>query len=253
MKRMILVPVIGIAALAASGVAQAQSIGWGGRPQAAYADTDRRSYYDSQRVAYDNGYREGAKEGQKEGRKGERFRFEDEKTYQRADKGYHREFGDVQRYRQSFRSGYAAGYSEAYQRNAAYDPRDRGRDGDWRPGYGSGRAVPRGDSRGPVYYPDNRYPDNRGYPADRYPDSRYPTGAYRANGVAFQNGIQDGYEKGQEDANRGRSFDPLRHAWYRSGDRHYDSRSGSRDQYRDLYRRGFQDGYDRGYREGRYR
>ncbi len=244
MKRFILVPLMGIAALAASGQARAQSADWLGRPHVSYGADDRRSYYDSQRVAYDNGYREGLKEGQKEGRKGEAFRFEDEETYRQADKGYHREFGDPVRYRESFRSGYAAGYSEAYRR---YD-NSRGRYEDGRPGYG--RAVPRRDPRGPVYYPDNR--DTRGYPggADRYP--QYP-GTYRGNGVAVQNGVQDGYEKGQEDARKGRSFDPLRHAWYRAGDRHYDSRDGSRDQYRDLYRRGFQDGYDRGYREGRYR
>ncbi len=251
MNRFILVPVVGMLALAPSAQAQAQSTGWLGRPQVTYAGAERQSYYDSGRVAYDNGYREGLKEGQKEGRRGEAFRYQDEKTYQRGDKGYHREFGNAERYRRSFRSGYADGYAEAYRRYGDVDPRYRGRDrdDDRRPGYGNGRAVPR-DPRGPVYYPDNR-----GYPGDsgRYPDSAQYPGTYRANGVAFQNGIQDGYEKGQEDARKGRSFDPLRQAWYRSGDRHYDSRSGSRDEYRDLYRRGFQDGYDRGYREGRYR
>jgi hypothetical protein len=238
MKRIFLVPVLGLATLAAAGPASAQSSTWLGSTRPAYADGDRQAYNDARRAAYDNGYREGLKEGASEGRKNERFRYEDERTFQRADKGYHREFGDLERYRQSFRPGYAAGYSEAYQRygGGVYDSRG---------GYGNGRPVPRRDSGAPPYYPDSR----------SYPSSpRDSGGGYRgyAN-PAFQNGVDDGYEKGVEDARKNRSFDPLRHEWYRSGDRHYESRAGSRQEYKDLYRRGFQQGYDRGFREGRYR
>ena len=71
--------------------------------------------------------------------------------------------------------------------------------------------------------------------------------------MAADNGFQDGLEKGSEDARKNRSFDPLRHEWYRSGDRHYESRYGSREQYKDVYREGFKAGYERGYRDGRYR
>ena len=117
---------------------------------------------------------------------------------------------------------------------------------DSRGGYGNGRAVPRQDTNG---YPGgygNSYPD-RG--RDPYPggNGRY---GYSA---AYPNGLRDGIEKGREDARKRRSFDPLRHDWYRSGDRHYDSRVGSRQEYKDVYRQGFQQGYDRGFREGRYR
>jgi flagellar biosynthesis/type III secretory pathway protein FliH len=236
MKRLFLVPVLGLAAtLAASAPAAAQSNAWLGGGAPAYAEGQRQSYNDARRAAYDTGYREGVKEGAKEGRRNEVFRYQDEKTYQRADKGYHREFGDLERYRQSFRTGYAAGYSESYQRNGAvYDRRG---------GYDDGRAVPRRDSGAPPYYPDSRsYP---GYPQGQ--------GGYRYTGQAFQNGVNDGYEKGAEDARKNRSFDPLRHEWYRSGDRHYESRDGSRQQYKDTYRRGFQEGYDRAFREGRDR
>ncbi len=239
MKRLVLVSVLGFATLAAAVPARAESAGWLGGRRPSYSHGDRQAYNDARRAAYDNGYREGIKEGKKEGRKNEEFRYEDERTFQRADKGYHREFGDLERYRQSFRNGYAAGYSESYQRHGAvYDSRG---------GYGnrSGRPFPRRDDDGPSYYPDSRsYP---GYP-------RGSNGDYRGYGdLAFQNGTTDGYEKGVEDASRNRSFDPLRHEWYRSGDRHYDSRAGSRQEYKDVYRRGFQDGYDRGFREGRYR
>ena len=100
-------------------------------------------------------------------------------------------------------------------------------------------------SGAPLYYPDSR-----SYPS--YPrDSRDVYRGYA--GPAFQYGVDDGYQKGVEDARKNRSFDPLRHEWYRDGDRHYNSRDGSRQEYKDVYRQGFQQGYDRGFREGRYR
>ncbi len=196
--------------------------------RAGYADAPA-SYQELRRAAYDNGYREGLKEGQKESRKRDGFDYRDEKTYQRADKGYHREYGDRDRYRQMFRAGYADGYAEAYRRVGYRD--QRGRAGGW------GR---RDDRYGG--YGQDRY---GGYGQDRY-------GVYGSD-IAFQYGARDGYEKGVEDARERRSHDVLRHKWYRSGDRHYESRYGSRQQYADLYRRGFQQGYEQGYREGRYR
>ena len=246
MKRLLFVPALGVAALALTAPVQAQTRGW---PDNDRAYSARQSYYDSGRVAYDNGFREGLKQGEKDGRKNDAFRYQDEKTFQRADKGYHREYGSLDRYRQSFRTGYSTGYSEGYQRYAPNYGYGNGR-------YGNGRAVPRGDVGG-VYYPD-RYPNNRGPVYPSYPSypSSYPGSYGRYGGyydVAIQNGVNDGYEKGLEDAHRNRSFDPLRHDWYRSGDRHYESRYGSKDQYKDLYRQGFRDGYDRGFRDGRYR
>jgi len=243
MKRLFLVPALGLAAIALSTSAQAQSTGWLGNDRPAYTG-ERQSSYDARRAAYDNGYREGLKQGEKDGRKHVVFRYEDEKAFRRADKGYHREFGDVERYRQSFRTGYAAGYTESYRRfTPAYGSNGRYGDRD-------GRAVPRRDPARPL--PGN-YP---GYP-DRYPGTypgNYP-GSYGGSysNIAIQNGIRDGQEKGAEDARKNRSFDPLRHEWYRSGDRHYEGRFGPKEQYKDLYRQGFKDGYDRGYREGRYR
>ena len=241
MRRLLLVPALGLAALALTAPVQAQTRGWLDDERAYSA---RQSYYDSGRVAYDNGFREGLKQGEKDGRKNDTFRYQDEKTFQRADKGYHREYGSLDRYRQSFRTGYSAGYSDGYQR---YAP-NYGYSGNGR--YGNGRAVPRGNVGGPYGYP-NGYPNNRGtvYPSSPGSYGRY--GGY--NDFAFQNGANDGYEKGLEDARKNRSFDPLRHDWYRSGDRHYENRYGSKDQYKNAYREGFRDGYDRGFRDGRYR
>lgn len=230
--------------------AQAQTHGWLGNTPS-YSAPDQQSYYDARRTAYDNGFREGVKQGEKDAQKNRPFSYQDEKTFQHADKGYHREFGTLERYRQTFRNGYATGYSDGYQRYApSYGYGGYGNPGYGNGRYGQGRAVPRAD-RGGVWggtaggYPQ-QYPQ---YPQS--PGSYGPYGSYRD--IASQNGFNDGLEKGAEDARKNRSFDPLRHDWYRSGDRHYESRYGSREQYKDLYREGFKAGYDRGYREGWYR
>ena len=232
MRRLLLVPALGVAALALTAPVQAQTRGWldDGR---SYSAPAQQSYYDSGRVAYDNGFREGLKQGEKDGRKNDRYAYQDENTFRRADKGYHREYGPVDRYRQSFRTGYAAGYSEGYQRYAPnYGYGNNGR-------YGNGRVVPRRDTGGYGYPNTGRSPS---YP-QQYPGTYGRYGGY--SDIAVQNGVNDGYEKGVEDARKNRSFDPLRHAWYRSGDRHYENRLGSREQYKDLYRQGFRDGYER--------
>lgn len=208
------VPALTIAAWAFAAPAHAQP-----SRALAYSAAERVPYFDARRAAYDNGYREGLKEGEKDARRGDRFEFRDEGDFRDADRGYRREFGDRDRYRQAFRSGFSAGYSEAYRR---WDARDN-----------------RGWNNG-------RYRGNGGYGRPGY-------GGYGYYSPAFDNGARDGYEKGVEDANRNRSFDPLRHKWYRDAQRHYRGEYGQRDAYRDTYRRGFQQGYEQGYREGRYR
>jgi flagellar biosynthesis/type III secretory pathway protein FliH len=229
-----LIPLAASAALALPVAASAQTAPWQLRPEsAAYRNTDDAvSYYDARRIAYDEGYRDGLKEGENDARRGDRFDFQDERNFQRADKGYHRTYGDRERYRQVFRDGYTVGYREGYSRGTPYG-RNQSTYGPYRQ-QGPYGSYPQRDPYG--------YPQQGGY------------GQYDGyNSPAFDNGTRDGYEKGLEDARKNRSFDVLRHAWYRSGDRHYEGRYGSREQYRNIYRRGFQQGYDRGYREGRYR
>lgn len=87
----------------------------------------------------------------------------------------------------------------------------------------------------------------------RGPVARGGYGAGRIAHPAVQAGFDDGHVKGVEDAQKRRTFDVLRHRWYRSGDRHYQSRYGSREQYTNLYREAFKSGYERGYRDGRWR
>src|SRR5688572_18291327 len=123
MKRILSAAAFGLAALAIASPASAQL----GRSDSRvwYGDS-RSSYIEARRAAYDNGYREGLREGQKEGRQRDEFSYRDERTFRNADKGYHREYGDRERYRQAFRSGYADGYAEAYRRSGYRGRDDRG-------------------------------------------------------------------------------------------------------------------------------
>jgi hypothetical protein len=218
--------------LALAAPAHAQFDGWM-RNRPGYDQDYRRSYYDAQRIAYDNGYREGLEQGEKAARDRRAFDPEREKDFRKADEGYDRGYGDKDRYRETFRSGFVAGYREGYDNFSSR--------------YGYGRDTSRGD-RGWGYGYPGTYGNNRipGY------GGTYGYGRYGTYGnIAYQNGVNDGYEKGVDDARDGESPDPRRSKWYRGGDRHYDSRYGSKDAYRNEYRAGFQDGYQRGYREGR--
>ena len=102
---------------------------------------------------------------------------------------------------------------------------------------------------------DGRYRDrdygvyDRTYPNDHTSDTG--NRGYGYNSVPYDNGYRDGLEKGREDARDHDSFDPVRHSWYRSGDRGYNNRYGTRDSYKLAYRDGFEAGYDQAYRASR--
>jgi|1186.fasta_scaffold39120_3 hypothetical protein len=235
-KQLFLIPVACVAVLTLSGRAEAQVNGWLNQ-RAAYSDDGRQSYYDARRIAYDNGYREGLRDGESAARSRRPLDVEREKDWRKADGGYNRSYGDKDRYRDSFRSGYTDGYRAAYDRVGSgggyYDPRSSRRDGAY--GY-------------PGNYPRN-YPQNDRIYRDR--DGRYGDYGSGVAHIAFQNGVNDGYDKGLDDARDGHRPDPTRQKWYRSGDRHYEGRYGSKEAYKDEYRRGFQEGYQRAYRDAR--
>jgi len=223
MKRYFLVPVFGALVMAIAAPASAQ---WG--------RADERYGYSTEanRVPYDRGFKEGVKEGEKDGKSRDPFRYQDEKDFQRADVGYNRKYGTLNRYQDIFRQGFVDGYTQGYRR--------------YSPAYGNGRYGNNGRDR--YGYPQQGnggygYPQQGGgygYPQGR--DDRYLT--------PFDIGARDGYEKGREDG-RDNRHDPRRHKWYRDGDRDYNDRHGSRDRFRDEYRRGFLVGYERGYRDWR--
>ena len=219
-KRYLLVPAVGAFALVLAAPASAQF----GRPSDRYG-------YNGSGPAYDNGYREGIKEGEKDARSRDAFEFRDEGDWRDADNGYRGNYGDRSRYQRVFRDGFETGYADGYRRYA--------RNNGW------GRGGP-GRSPYPAY--PNRAPGGYGYPGD----NRYPGNGRYGYNPAYEAGVRDGYEKGREDVRDRDSYDPLRHSWYRSGDRDYRNEYGSREQYRDLYRQAFREGYDRGYREAGY-
>jgi hypothetical protein len=177
---------------------------------------------DIERRAYDTGYREGLRAGERDGRDGRSFSYNRHDDWRDADDGYHREYGNRDFYRRTFRSGFEAGYSDSYNRYANY-----------------GR-YPRGGS----------YPTYPSYPSPSYPS--YPTDrggvAVPRGSIAVDNGYRDGFEAGRDDARDRDRFDYRRAKRYREGDRGYDNRYGSRDAYKQDYRAGFQRGYEDGYR-----
>lgn len=230
MRKHLLASAVGLAIAAAPAVAFAQESVWRIPADPRYGDRDAAlSYYEVRRIAYDEGFREGLKEGDKDRRSRDAFRYEDEGAFRDADKGYRRTYGDRERYRLAFRNGFADGYGEGYGLS-----RTQG-------GWGNGRSE---NGR----WENGRWENGRG---NGRGNGRWGNGG--SYSPAFDNGARDGYEKGVEDAQKNRTFDPYRHSWFRAGDRHYESRYGTRDQYKDLYRRGFQEGYEQGYRATGYR
>jgi len=210
------------AALLTAAPAQAQIFGnWG---------HDNQYRVDTRRIAYDNGYQRGLDKGNNAVRDRKAFNVEREKDYRNADWGYRGDYGNRDRYRNDFRRGFAEGYNQAYARYQAPVYRD-GRNGGYYPSTGQ------------------RYPNS--YPSDGRVYGGVPYGGGRTE-VAFRNGVNDGYQKGRDDASHGRYPQAEGQKWYREGDHNYNSRDGiSRAEYENVYRRGFQEGYARAYSERR--
>jgi flagellar biosynthesis/type III secretory pathway protein FliH len=102
--------------IALAAPAAAQFNGWIPSARPGYEDQYRSSYYQVRRLAYDNGFREGIDEGRKAARKGDAFDPRRKKDYRKATKGYRRDYGDKDRYRDVFRAGFLDGYRQGYGR-----------------------------------------------------------------------------------------------------------------------------------------
>src|SRR5689334_19702825 len=66
-------------------------------------------------IGYNEGYVRGVREGEKDARQGDRFEFNDEGDYRNGERGYRREFGSREYYRNDFRRGFEVGYSNGYR------------------------------------------------------------------------------------------------------------------------------------------
>src|SRR5437868_4455445 len=73
-----------------------------------------RGWRDGDRVAYDRGFEQGTQRGRSDARHNERSSFWRDGNYRSADSGYRREFGPRDRYVESYRRGYEAGYQRSF-------------------------------------------------------------------------------------------------------------------------------------------
>ena len=195
MKSFFLAPAAGALLLVASVPAEAQWNRPDARPSYGYSP-----YAEARRIAYDNGYREGVKEGEKDGRQHDRYEYRDERDFQRADAGYHNHYGDVERYRQSFRAGFIDGYGQGFGRYSRgnghgyggyrggygyYSPAfDNGAREGFEKGVDDARDHDRYDPRAQKWYRegDRHYKDDYG-PREQYKDD-------------YRRGFLSGYEQG---------------------------------------------------------
>jgi hypothetical protein len=161
-------------------------------------------------AAYSTGYERGERAGHDDSRRGDEYRFVDESEYRDASRSRPRDNFEA-RYRDEFLRGFEAGYRNGF----GYS--NSGRRGVGPPPWANDGGYGRGRGRGSQYDP------------------------------AAQNGYEDGYEAGVNDARGRRRFEPATEIRYRSGDRGYEREYGSRENYRDRYRVAFRQGYERGY------
>ena len=116
MQKLGFVPAVllGVTALASTacttGYAYGQPVYRDGRPY-----TNGGYYREIERRAYDNGFREGVRRGEHDGRGNHRYDPQHYGEWKHADDGYHRDYGDVNVYRHSYRNGFEAGYSQGFR------------------------------------------------------------------------------------------------------------------------------------------
>ena len=118
MKKLTIIPAVALALTAVSTTACATGYAYGQGP---YRDrggyNDGRYARELERRAYDEGFRQGIEDGRSDARKNRRYEPARHGEWRDADRGYHREYGEREFYRRSFRNGYEAGYAQAYRAN----------------------------------------------------------------------------------------------------------------------------------------
>jgi len=192
--------------LATAGPARAQSNIWE-RVPAAYANDDyRTSYADAQRAAHENGYRDGLKRGADALRSGHALDIERERDYRNAEHGYNRSLGDRNRYRDTYRGGFAQGYRDGYGRRGVDRPSfpaSRGWGGTANYGaYQNGTAD--GYKKGLDDVHDRKRADverQKWYRSgDHDYDSRY--GSKETYRMEYRRGFEEGYRRAYREARR---------------------------------------------------
>ena len=156
-----------------------------------------------ERRAYDNGRREGLARGRDDARSGRQFSYARAGEYRNADRGYRRQDGNLDAYRRTFRQGFQAGYTEAFNQFGRAIPRTTPYPRGTRPGiysspaaesgYRDGLEAGRNDARrrGPF----NPERSSRYRSADHNYDRRYGSKDEfkREYRLAFQRGYEEGF------------------------------------------------------------
>jgi flagellar biosynthesis/type III secretory pathway protein FliH len=198
--------------------------GQNGRARGQVGDRGRQQ---SNRSAYDEGFRDGLRQGEADARSGRPFGSGS--TSDRSD----------------YRLAFADGYRTGYDRQRAADPFRQDR---------QHVNQPLRESREHVNEPMRIDRQHANEPLRARPEatvSQPPRAigrGYREPAVAA--GFESGYEKGIEDGRAAERYDPVRHRDYRDAERGYRDAYGARDAYRTNFRSGFRQGYEEGYRAG---
>lgn len=79
-------------------------------------DDDNYSRWGYSDVAFDTGYRDGLSAGQKDWRDHKDYRPEKHDSFEDANHGYHKGYGDKSRYKEQYRKGFLRGYGDAFNR-----------------------------------------------------------------------------------------------------------------------------------------
>ena len=100
--------------LGLSGMALAQAGGYGrGGPAPQYDHHDRR---EAHRPGFDQGFRDGSYVARQDLDHRKPFDPRPRGKYSNMDRGYHRDYGDKQAYRDDYAAGYRAGYESVFHR-----------------------------------------------------------------------------------------------------------------------------------------
>jgi flagellar biosynthesis/type III secretory pathway protein FliH len=192
----------------------------------------------TRQYAFVLGYHNAYTEGEDARQHGYRISYSNMPGYRNSMNGHLAWMGHPDTYRDGYRNGYEDGFKDGYGgRQRRYDRHD------------VERVL--GDSIRNVYGRDDYYPGRgRGRGRDDHNEGwGRGRGRYDRNEVlriAQQNGYREGFEHGQSDRARGRSFSYQHSSEYRNATHGYRWEYGDRA----LYQQGFRDGYRRGYEAG---
>jgi flagellar biosynthesis/type III secretory pathway protein FliH len=166
------------------------------------------------RAAYDRGFQEGQRDGERDARGRQTFDVRRHDAYRDGDRGYSRQDGDRNRYREEYRRGFEEGYRYSYERvrglnaNRQRQSRDVYRRGGvnepaYARGYADGFDKGRDDFKDrhrydPLRHGDYRDGDN-GYDRDYGSKDAYKQ--YYREG--FRSGYEDGFRGGDRRVGRG--------------------------------------------------